>query len=149
MMTESPFSSNIRVRIADHDVQVTVRGETEGMFNLHWASLAENAQVFFDSVHLFVAASNAYGLTVPPAPVGAPAPEWTPPAPAAPPAAAASDSPWDVPAPAAPAPMCDHGQAMKLVPAGVSKKTGKPYPGFYACANPDRNSQCKKTYPAS
>lgn len=48
-------------------------------------------------------------------------------------------------APAAAAPMCDHGQPMKLVPAGVSKKTGKPFKAFYCCANPDRESQCKKT----
>jgi hypothetical protein len=28
---------------------------------------------------------------------------------------------------------------MKLIPAGVSRKTGKPYPEFWACSN----NQCK------
>jgi len=37
-----------------------------------------------------------------------------------------------------------HGEDMKLVPAGMSKKTGKPYNAFYAC--PDRS--CKETAPA-
>ncbi|MDR7495295.1 MAG: hypothetical protein QN190_14120 [Armatimonadota bacterium] len=33
-----------------------------------------------------------------------------------------------------PGPVCpDHGRAMALRPAGVSKKTGKPYPPFYIC----------------
>lgn len=64
--------------------------------------------------------------------------QWTAPAPAAP----QSDQ-WIAPQQAAP--MCDHGQPMKLVPAGVSKKTGKPFKAFYCCANPDRDSQCKKT----
>lgn len=44
-------------------------------------------------------------------------------------------------APAAGGPMCDHGQPAKLVPAGVSKASGKPYPAFYACAM-DRANQC-------
>jgi hypothetical protein len=66
----------------------------------------------------------------------------TPPAPAPTPEPA-TDS-WGVPAPAA-TPLCDHGQPMKLVPAGVSKKTGKPYKAFYCCASPDREQQCKKT----
>lgn len=37
-----------------------------------------------------------------------------------------------------------HGLDMKLVPSGVSKKTGKRYNAFYAC--PDR--ECKETAPA-
>jgi len=31
--------------------------------------------------------------------------------------------------------LCEHGEAMKLVPAGVSK-AGKPYKAFYSCARP-------------
>lgn len=34
------------------------------------------------------------------------------------------------------------GSAVKLVPAGTSKKTGKPYDAFYSCQNRD----CGKTY---
>lgn len=34
----------------------------------------------------------------------------------------------------APAPICtQHGAEMKLVPSGISKKSGKPYPAFWAC----------------
>ena len=36
-------------------------------------------------------------------------------------------------------PMCQ--SEMKLIPPGTSKKTGKPYKGFYAC----QNQQCKHT----
>ena len=42
------------------------------------------------------------------------------------------------------------GKVMNLIPAGVSKKTGKPYQAFYAC--PDKcvqpRSTSPKTYPA-
>lgn len=40
-------------------------------------------------------------------------------------------------------PLCDCGLPMKLIPAGVSKATGKPYKGFYACSQP-REVQCGK-----
>lgn len=53
---------------------------------------------------------------------------------APPPAAASSD---------AGAHLCDHAQPMKLIPAGISKATGKPYKAFYACAQP-RGMQCDK-----
>lgn len=39
------------------------------------------------------------------------------------------------------APVCDHGLPAKLVPAGISRATNRPYPAFYACAN-DRANQC-------
>lgn len=56
------------------------------------------------------------------------------PAPVAPPAYAA---------PTSNAPLCQHGP-MKLVPAGVSKKTGKPYGAFWACdCGKPRAEQCK------
>lgn len=43
---------------------------------------------------------------------------------------------------AEPGPVCpEHGRTMLLRPAGVSKKTGKPYPAFYGC--PVR--ECKET----
>ena len=41
----------------------------------------------------------------------------------------------------APAPSCQHG-AMKLVPGGTSKGTGKPYNAFWACTA-DRANQCR------
>ena len=39
--------------------------------------------------------------------------------------------------------LCDHGQPMKLIPAGISKASGKPYKAFYACQQP-RGMQCEK-----
>lgn len=63
----------------------------------------------------------------------APAATQTPPAAATPPAAESD----------AGAHICDHGQPMRLVPAGISKATGKPYRGFYACNQP-RGMQCDK-----
>jgi hypothetical protein len=39
------------------------------------------------------------------------------------------------------APLCEHQQPMRYVPAGISK-AGKPYKGFYACSMP-REQACK------
>jgi hypothetical protein len=36
--------------------------------------------------------------------------------------------------------VCKHGEPAKFVAAGVSKKTGKPYRAFYACAR--RSDEC-------
>lgn len=145
MSTESAFSANMRIRVADHDVQVTVRGDSQSEFNLHWAELAENMQTFVESVNL-VAASGAAAPLV--ANAAAPSADpWTQtPPPAAP---AAANDPWAQttasPVVSVPqdAPLCDHGQARKFVPAGISKKTGQPYQAFWACQHPDRNQQCK------
>ena len=38
-------------------------------------------------------------------------------------------------------PLCEHGEPCKVIPAGVSKATGKPYRSFAACARP-REAQC-------
>jgi hypothetical protein len=51
---------------------------------------------------------------------------------------------WGTPPPPAPAgngPVCKHGESAKLVPAGISKTTQKPYRAFYACSRP-QGSQC-------
>ena len=37
--------------------------------------------------------------------------------------------------------VCKHGEPAKLVPAGVSKASGKPYRAFYACQRP-QGQQC-------
>lgn len=148
--TDVPFRATMNLDIAGHKILLTAGGDSIGEFTIRWAELAENAGNLIESFNLLAGAT-----VVAPIAAGSPAPGAAPAAPAwgAPPAAAPVDDPWApaAPEPAAPgnAPLCDHGQPMKLIPAGVSKKTGKPYPGFYACANPDRNSQCKKTYPAS
>lgn len=140
MSTESAFSANMRIRVADHDVQVTVRGDSQSEFNLHWAELAENIQPLIESVNLVVGAGNAAPLvkggqdnpwdTAPAAPAADP---WAS-TPVAPPSAAAVPQE---------APLCDHGQPRKFVPAGISKKTGAPYQAFWACNHPDRTQQCK------
>lgn len=65
----------------------------------------------------------------------------TAPTPQAAPAQAATA--WKPSAPAAPTgdiPTCDHGEPMRLVPAGISK-AGKPYKAFYACPRP-RGEAC-------
>ena len=44
-------------------------------------------------------------------------------------------------------PVCKvHGNTMSLRPAGTSKKTGKPYPAFWACTFKDVNgAYCRET----
>jgi hypothetical protein len=140
--TDVPFRATMNLDVAGHKVLLTAGGDTVSEFQLRWAELAESAQQLIESFNLLAAAHTAAPLVA-----HAPAPVSAPPAPVA-------DDPWAptpsaAPPQVAPVPNCDHGQPMKLVPPGVSKKTGKPYPGFYACANPDRNSQCGKTYPAA
>ena len=50
---------------------------------------------------------------------------------------------WGQPANAAPSngPVCKHGEGAKLVPAGTSKASGKPYRAFYACSR-QQGQQC-------
>jgi predicted component of type VI protein secretion system len=62
-----------------------------------------------------------------------PADAWGTPPPAA----------YPAPVAAAPTggPVCKHGEGAKLVPAGISKTTQKPYRAFYACSRP-QGQQC-------
>lgn len=55
-------------------------------------------------------------------------------------AAPAPTQGYTPPAPAGAAPVCEHNEPMRYVPAGISK-AGKPYKGFYACARP-RTEAC-------
>lgn len=148
-MSESAFSANVRLPIAGYDVQFTVRGDTFKEFQMHWAEMADNGQDIIESVQLAVGVANAASMmgSAPSAAPGA-APADNPWAPQQ--AAAPAADPWGAAAPATPepsgpAPMCDHGQPMKLVPAGISKKTGQPYKAFYVCAAPQKAQQCGKT----
>lgn len=50
-------------------------------------------------------------------------------------------APPAAPSPAGDAPLCEHGEPAKVIPAGVSKASGKPYRSFAACARP-REQQC-------
>ena len=52
----------MRLPIAGHDVQVTVRGDSASEFQMHWAELAEGMGNFIESVQLTVGASNAGAL---------------------------------------------------------------------------------------
>lgn len=73
----------------------------------------------------------------PAAPIAAPAHQQAPASPFAGQPAAA---------PAAPAQhTCACGTPMAFRPPGVSKKTGKPYPGFYSCANGQPPNGCGQT----
>jgi hypothetical protein len=47
-----------------------------------------------------------------------------------------------------PSPQCTCGAgAMRLVPAGIAKATGRPYKGFYACPQP-QGQACQNKVPA-
>jgi hypothetical protein len=72
---------------------------------------------------------------VAPLPAFSGAPSELPPPPAAPPAPDAYRPP--IPATSYTAVCPVHGTPWKLVPAGVSKRTGKPYDAFYTCSNRD------------
>jgi hypothetical protein len=85
------------------------------------------------------AVSTLGGTVIEAEPFASPTNQWAPSAPTQP----AWTPPAQQAAPAGNAPACDHGQPMKLIPAGVSKSTGNPFRAFYACAAP-REVQCKK-----
>lgn len=125
--TEAPFSFTTKI---NGDL-FTVRGVDAADFarNLEWATEKINEIV------TRVASIQAAGHAAPAVNTGTPAatPQATP-------------SQWNAPsapAPSAPAagPLCEHGLPAKLIPAGLSKKTGQPYRAFYACGQP-RGEQC-------
>jgi hypothetical protein len=125
--TEAPFSFTTKI---NGDL-FTVRGVDAADFarNLEWATdkIAE--------IVTRVGTIQAAGHATPAVNTQAPAP-----------APAATPSQWNAPsppptAPAGDAPLCEHGIPAKLIPAGISKKTGKPYRAFYACSMP-QGSQC-------
>jgi hypothetical protein len=136
--TEAPFSANMRVRIADHDVQLTVRAETSSDFQVRWAELAEGMSMFVESVTLTVAAANAASVThltqqqaaPPPAPAAVPGGGWNvaqPTPQAAPPAAFQS----------AVAPACAHGSRNP-----VSKVGAKGPWKAWMCNAPQGSQKC-------
>lgn len=88
-----------------------------------------------------IAATAPAPTPAPVAPVAAPVQEWgfPTPTPAPAPAAPAWTPQQSVPA-AGGVPTCEHGEPMRLVPAGISK-AGKPYKAFYACPRP-RGEAC-------
>lgn len=72
-----------------------------------------------------------------PQPQQGPPPEWAQPQ--------QQPQQWQQPAQQVPqqAPMCPgHGMPAKWVKPGISKSSGRPYPGFWACAMP-QGQQCK------
>ena len=158
MSSEANFSAN--VRLGASGLQLTVRGDSDNEFQTHVmqaiaaiptllaleeaarngggaASPAAEAQAVATVVNAFNGTVVEQPAAVTPAAPVAPAQF----APVTPPAApVAPVPPTGAGAPAAP--NCVHGP-MKLVPGGVSKKTGKPYNAFWACQWPDRDTQCK------
>lgn len=102
---------------------------------------AENGQEFSDLLDAFpdfiakiaaiegtLTGASAVAQHVPVAPPAQQPPAYAPQAPA-------------YPQPAGGEHLCEHGQPMKLIPAGIAKASGKPYKAFYACAQP-RGQQC-------
>lgn len=108
-----------------HNIYATNGTEAVELLDAFAESLIEKV---FDVEQKLIAAGNVAAVVA--------APVTVTPAPAAPVPTAAPSS-----APAGSAPLCEHGQPMKLVPAGISKASGKPYPSFYACAQA-RGQQC-------
>lgn len=139
---EAPFSFTTKV---NGDL-FTVRGDTFEQFVQNLTQCASVAQIagLIDALDGKVSTAQAVetvqsvfpgaqvvqdtpAVTPFPAQQFAPVPPAAPVAPPAAPAAGAN---------------CAHGP-MKLMPAGISKKTGKPYNAFYACQWPTREEQCK------
>lgn len=117
-------------------IQMNFKTMHGGLFNIYATSIAEAKELtqafreeLVQEIHDTEAVlSAASALAATSAPSGAAPPQGAAPA-----------------APSAGVPTCDaHGQAMRLVPAGISKKTGKPYKAFYSCAQPQATS-CGQT----
>lgn len=115
-------------------IQLNFKSPTGGLFNIYATNVPEAVELIgafrdqliqeiHDTEVVLSAATNIAKVTAQPTqPITTSAPAATPPA---------SDD----------APLCEHGQPAKLVPAGISKSTGKPYRAFYACSQP-RAQQC-------
>lgn len=113
--------------------QVNFKTPTGGLFNIYATNGGELEELldafegFIPKIAavegLIVGASNAAPVVARPTQQAAP--------PAAPPSSA----------PASAEVLCEHGEPAKLIPAGVSKASGKPYRAFYAC-NRGREGQC-------
>ena len=128
----------------DYKVQASFKDANGDMFNLRAGSVEELNQQISD-FHDLVGVIKSMQQTLRAA--GTVSEAFSAPSPAAPPPAAAAPvlAQPAVSAPSA-APLCQHGEPAKLVPPGVSKsgpRAGQPYPGFYACARPNRAEQCQ------
>jgi hypothetical protein len=126
MSNEAPFQMNFKT---PKGALINVRAWSEAELDQYLDSLLQRVHLVND-VELAIEAIctvNTGGLKV--ASVsGLPQPDRAVGATAAPTASAG----W-TPPPTGAAPNCDHGEPMRLVPAGVSK-AGKPYKAFFACA---------------
>lgn len=151
--TEAPFSFT---RKTPTDL-ITVRGNDFGEFTTNLSlvigddgvnALVAQLSVAAPAADPFPAALQAAApIANPVQPVG-----WGgPPPPANVPVAQPAAGGWGPPVAAGPppgeVPLCPgHNQPAKFVQGGISKTTGKPYSGFYACAAPDRDQQCKMPF---
>lgn len=123
-------------------IQFNFKLHNGDLINIYAESIDE-AAALLDEVHArivepYYAVANAFRAAnaVASTPTPAPAPPTALPG-------ASPALPGATPTPAATsAPLCEHGQPAKLVPGGVSKKTNRPYPAFYACAQPQA-LQCR------
>lgn len=119
MSNEAPFQANFKT---PKGALVNVRAWSEAELDQYLDALLQRINVIND-VELAIeaiCATNSGGIKV--ASVsGLPQPERPAGATQAPAAGAGN------------APLCDHNEPMRLVPAGISK-AGKPYKAFYACS---------------
>lgn len=119
------IQSNFKIGQGLHNIYATNGAEYKELIELFEGELIG----LIADVEKKIATANSLGVgSATPAPAVAGTQRVTPPA-ATPPAAEGE------------APLCEHGVPAKLVPAGISKASGKPYRAFYACAQP-RATQC-------
>jgi hypothetical protein len=148
-MTEYTFQLNVKLGKGydAHLVNVTGVGAADFKENLQWVT--ENAAGIASTA---TALEAAYGLkdlaanVVPPVQVHneAPSGQWADRSYADPTRQQQVQQQYQQPAQQpqqGPAPSCQHG-AMKLVPGGISKGSGKAYNAFYSCTA-GRDSGCK------
>lgn len=124
------FQFNFKIGNDLHNIYATNGEEAKELL----AIFADELLPLVTSVNQLGSATSAVAASIPLAPVTQQAQAQ---AYATPPAQAA----YAPPAESGETHLCTHGLPMKLVPAGIARATGKPYPGFYACAQP-RGQQC-------
>jgi hypothetical protein len=126
MSNEAPFQMNFKT---PKGALINVRAWSEAELDQYLDSLLQRINLVNDVELAIEAICTINGGGVKVASVsGLPQPERPQGATSAPTSAMG----WS-PAQTGPAPVCEHGEPMRLVPAGVSK-AGKPYKAFFACA---------------
>ena len=124
MSNEAPYQANFKTPKGS---LLNIRAWSEAELDQALDALLTRVHVINDVELAIDAVCNLQqgGIKVTQTTVGAPAPVAAP--------VSAPMAGYTPPAPAGAAPVCEHNEPMRYVPAGISK-AGKPYKGFYACA---------------